>query len=77
MSIGYTSENHVWAIDRYGHRAGPVHKVLIALDPDRYEIDKKHPVVDAGGRLLTSKPVEPKGPDEAPTEEPSETTQEN
>lgn len=49
--------DRVWAIDRAGRRAGPVHRDLISLDPDRYRADDNHPVTDHMGRLLPSKPL--------------------
>ena len=56
MSVGYTPDRFVWAHDRAAHRSGPVHRDLIALDPARYRLDEKHPVVDRRGVLLPSKP---------------------
>ena len=74
---GYSPDGFVWAIDRFAHRAGPVHRDLIKAFPDRYEVDEKHEVVDARGFLLPSKPVEPKAPEsvaDAPEDAPKPTT---
>ena len=52
----------MWAIDRVAGQAYPIavdHFDLTA-NPDRYELDRKHPVVDDRGVLLPAKPIAPK-----------------
>ena len=64
MASGYSPDGFVWAIDRVAGQAYPIavdHFDLTA-NPDRYEIDHKHPVVDARGVLLGAKPIEAKAP---------------
>ena len=57
MAIGYTAEKFVWAVDRAARTAYPVHRDLVAHDPDRFDVDERHPVTDERGMLLPSKPV--------------------
>ena len=60
MASGYSPDGFVWAIDRVAGQAYPIavdHFDLTA-NPDRYELDHKHPVVDHAGVLLPAKPVE-------------------
>ena len=64
MASGYSPDGFVWAIDRVAGQAYPIavaHFDLTA-NPDRYELDRKHPVVDDRGVLLPAKPVEVKAP---------------
>ena len=56
MASGYSPDPFIWAYDSAAKRSGPVHRDLVALDPERYRTDAKHPVVDARGVLLPSKP---------------------
>lgn len=65
MASGYDGSDRVWVVDRGAGRAYPIHRHLIRLDPDRYEVDEDHPVLDASGVLLEGKPVIAKG-DPAP-----------
>ena len=58
MASGYSPDPFIWAFDAAAKRSGPVHRDLVALDPDRYRTDAKHPVVDDRGVLLPSKPAE-------------------
>ena len=62
MAIGYSPDGFVWVIDRISNQAYPIAKDHFDLkaNPDRYEVDTKHPVVDHRGVLLVAKPVEPK-----------------
>lgn len=66
MAIGYTAEKFVWAVDRAARTAYPVHRDLVALDPDRFTVDEKHPVTDERGMLLPSKPVGTQTPPKKP-----------
>ena len=52
------------ARDRAAGQAYPIAKDHFDLtaNPDRYELDRKHPVVDDRGVLLPAKPVEDKTP---------------
>lgn len=64
MASGYSPDGFVWAIDRVAGQAYPIavdHFDLTA-NPDRYELDRKHPVVDDRGVLLPAKAVEDKTP---------------
>ena len=61
MASGYDGSDRVWVVDRIAGRAYPIHRDLIALDPQRYEVDEDHPVLDHRGVLLEGKPVEQKG----------------
>ena len=65
MASGYDGRDRVWVVDRKAVRAYPIHRHLIALDPQRYEVDEDHPVLDHRGVLLEGKPITPKG-DPAP-----------
>ena len=62
MASGYDGSDRVWVTDRNARRAYPIHRDLIALDPQRYEVDEGHPVLDHNGVLLEGKPIEPKAP---------------
>ena len=62
MASGYSPDGFVWVVDRTAGMAYPIsreHHDLTA-DPDRYERDEKHPVVDDRGVLLAAKPIEAK-----------------
>lgn len=64
MASGYSPDGFVWAIDRAAGQAYPIavdHFDLTA-NPDRYELDHTHPVVDDHGVLLESKPITDKAP---------------
>lgn len=64
MASGYSPDGFVWVVDRVAGQAYPIakdHFDLIA-NPDRYELDRKHPVVDGRGVLLPAKPVGDKAP---------------
>lgn len=61
MASGYDGRDRVWVVDRRAGRAYPIHRALIALDPQRYEVDEDHPVLDRRGVLLEGKPITPKG----------------
>ena len=61
MASGYDGSDRVWVTDRAAGRAYPIHRALISLDPQRYEVDEDHPVLDAAGVLLEGKPVTPQG----------------
>ena len=61
MASGYDGSDRVWVTDRAAGRAYPIHRALISLDPQRYEVDEDHPVLDAAGVLLEGKPAIPKG----------------
>ena len=64
MASGYSPDGFVWAIDRVAGQAYPIavdHFDLTA-NPDRYELDRKHPVVDDRGVLLPAKAAEDKTP---------------
>ena len=68
MSIGYNPADFVWSIDLTTGRAAPRRRDLIALTPDRYRTDEKHPVVDSRGVLLPGKhPTPPAAPAAKPT----------
>lgn len=64
MASGYSPDGFVWAIDRVAGQAYPiaVDHFDLKANPDRYELDHKHPVVDDRGVLLPAKPVENKTP---------------
>ena len=64
MASGYSPDGFVWAIDRVAGQAYPiaVDHFDLKANPDRYELDHKHPVVDDRGVLLAPKPIEPKAP---------------
>ena len=64
MASGYSPDGFVWAIDRVAGQAYPIavdHFDLTA-NPDRYELDHTHPVVDDRGVLLEAKPIADKAP---------------
>ena len=61
MASGYDGSDRVWVTDRAAGRAYPIHRALISLDPQRYEVHEDHPVLDAAGVLLEGKPATPKG----------------
>ena len=60
MASGYSPDGFVWVTDRAAGQAYPIAKDHFDLtaNPDRYELDHKHPVVDGRGVLLPAKPVE-------------------
>ena len=60
MASGYSPDGFVWVTDRAAGQAYPIAKDHFDLtaNPDRYELDHKHPVVDDRGVLLPAKPVE-------------------
>ena len=62
MAIGINPDAYVWVIDPQAGTAYPAPKdsPLIKADPERYEVDTKHPVTDHRGALLDTKPVGPK-----------------
>ena len=62
MASGYSPDGFVWVTDRAAGQAYPIAKGHFDLtaNPDRYELDHKHPVVDDRGVLLPAKPVEDK-----------------
>ena len=64
MASGYSPDGFVWAIDRVAGQAYPiaVDHFDLKANPDRYDLDHKHPVVDDRGVLLPAKPVENKTP---------------
>lgn len=64
MASGYSPDGFVWAIDRVAGQAYPiaVDHFDLKANPDRYELDRQHPVVDDRGVLLAPKPIEPKAP---------------
>ena len=64
MASGYSPDGFVWAIDRIAGQAYPiaVDHFDLKANPDRYDLDHKHPVVDDRGVLLPAKPVENKTP---------------
>ena len=64
MASGYSPDGFAWAIDRVAGQAYPiaVDHFDLKANPDRYELDHKHPVVDHAGVLLPAKPVEDKTP---------------
>ena len=61
MASGYDGSDRVWVTDRAAGRAYPIHRALISLDPQRYEVHEDHPVLDAAGVLLEGKPDTPRG----------------
>lgn len=61
MASGYDGSDRVWVQDRIAGRAYPIHRDLIDLDPQRYEVDEEHPVLDHNGILLEGKPITIKG----------------
>ena len=64
MASGYSPDGFVWVVDRAAGQAYPIAKDHFDLtaNPDRYDLDHKHPVVDDRGVLLPAKPVEDKAP---------------
>ena len=62
MASGYSPDNFVWVIDRTANLAYPIDREHFDLtaNPDRYEVDPKHPVTDHRGVLLEAKQVDPK-----------------
>lgn len=71
MSIGYNPDDFVWSTDLTTGRAAPRRRDLIALNPERYRTDEKHPVVDSRGVLLPGKHPTPKPPQAAPAAKPT------
>lgn len=63
MASGYDGSDRVWVVDRIAGRAYPIHREHpdLVANPERYEVDEGHPVLDDRGVLLEGKPVELKG----------------
>ena len=63
MASGYDGSDRVWVTDRAAGRAYPIHREHpdLTANPERYEVDEAHPVLDHGGVLLEGKPITTKG----------------
>ncbi len=64
----------VWVRDKLSGHAHPITREALALDPDRYAVDEKHPVRDELGALLSTKFHADKG---SAQEAPAATTKAN
>ena len=63
MASGYDGSDRVWVTDRVAGRAYPIHREHpdLTANPERYEVDEDHPVLDHNGVLLEGKPITTKG----------------